>query len=78
MKTVIKKWGNSLGIRIPKVIVNDLSLKDGTIIEIDEQDDKIILYTKKHYLLDKMLENITSENLHSEMASGKAVGNEIW
>ncbi len=78
MKTVIKKWGNSLGIRIPKVIVNDLSLKDGTIIEIDEQDNKIILYTKKHYLLDNMLENITSENLHSEMASGKAVGNEIW
>ena len=78
MKTVIKKWGNSLGIRIPKVIVNDLSLKDGTIIEIDEQDDKIILYTKKHYLLDNMLENITSENLHCEMDSGKAVGNEIW
>jgi antitoxin MazE len=78
MKAVIKKWGNSLGIRIPKVIVNDLSLKDGTIIEIDEQDDKIILYTKKQYLLDNMLEKITNNNLHSEIISGKSTGNEIW
>lgn len=78
MKTIVKKWGNSLGIRIPKVIANDFSLKDGTIIEVDEQDNKIVLYIKKKYLLDTMLENITTENLHDEVLSGKSVGNEVW
>ncbi len=79
MQTVVKKWGNSLGIRIPKIIVNDFSLKDGSIIEVDEQDDKIILYTKKIvYSLDRMVENINSENIHCEIDSGKFLGWELW
>ncbi len=78
MKTVVKKWGNSLGIRIPKAIVNDLLLKDGTIIEITEQDNSILLRVKEEYLLDHMLENITNENLHHEISTGKPIGNEAW
>jgi mRNA-degrading endonuclease toxin of MazEF toxin-antitoxin module len=31
METVVKKWRNSLGIRIPNHIARELSLRDGSI-----------------------------------------------
>ena len=47
METVVKKWGNSLGIRIPKFIVKEFSLKDGTLIDIEDKDNQIIIHPKK-------------------------------
>ncbi len=47
MEAVIKKWGNSLGIRIPNMIVKNLSLKEGSSVEIDEEDNKVIIIPKK-------------------------------
>jgi antitoxin MazE len=42
METVIKKWGNSLGIRIPNLIVREFSLKDGSFVEIKDMGNEII------------------------------------
>jgi antitoxin component of MazEF toxin-antitoxin module len=33
METIVKKWGNSLGIRIPNAIARELSLKDGSFVD---------------------------------------------
>jgi|SRR4051794_12512837 antitoxin MazE len=33
MATTVKKWGNSLGVRIPKAIADQVSLEDGTPVE---------------------------------------------
>ena len=46
METIVKKWGNSLGIRIPKFIVKDLSLKDGSSVEIEDKEGQIIIQPK--------------------------------
>ncbi len=43
METLIKKWGNSYGIRIPKVILDKLQLKDGASLELTTKDGKLIL-----------------------------------
>jgi antitoxin component of MazEF toxin-antitoxin module len=34
MKATIQKWGDSLGIRIPKVIAMDLGLVNGSEVEL--------------------------------------------
>ena len=78
METVIKKWGNSLGVRIPGFIVKDLSLKDGSFVEIEEEGDKIVIKQKKKVDLNEMLKNIDINNLHGEIETEAPEGKEIW
>ncbi|HPF05655.1 MAG TPA: AbrB/MazE/SpoVT family DNA-binding domain-containing protein [Spirochaetota bacterium] len=73
----IKKWGNSLGVRIPKNFANNLSLKDGTIVEMKENDGEIIIYPVKDDLSD-ILSRINESNIHCEYETGKPEGKEIW
>ena len=47
METIIRKWGNSLGIRIPSHIAKDLSLEEGSCVEIEDVDNKIIIKPKR-------------------------------
>lgn len=78
METKIQKWGNSLGIRIPMNIINDLSLKNGSTVDITEVTDTIIIRPKKNHNLRELLEKISDENIHSEIDFGNSEGNEIW
>ena len=43
MEAVVKKWGNSLGIRIPNLIVRELSLKDGSFVDINDNGNEILI-----------------------------------
>jgi antitoxin MazE len=78
MEARIQKWGNSLGIRIPMNIIRELSLKDGSTVEIEKVTDRIVICPKETYDLDKMLADITAGNLHREIDFGTEEGNEIW
>jgi len=78
MEAVVKKWGNSLGIRIPNLIARELSLKDGSFVNINERGKEIIIMPIKKSRLSEMLNNINEQNLHAEIDTGKPVGNEIW
>jgi antitoxin MazE len=53
MKTVIKKWGNSLGIRIPSLLTKELSLEDGSFVNIKRKGKKIIIKPDKKVKIDK-------------------------
>jgi antitoxin MazE len=78
MPVKIQKWGNSLGVRIPKNIIEKVNLRENSEVEIDSSDGAIvILPAKKEYSLDSLLEQITKNNLHSE-EDFKTEGNEVW
>ena len=66
MQATIQKWGNSLGVRIPSSIAKDLSLKNGSTVEILEEDDRIIIQASTKKTLKEVLELVTDENIHSE------------
>jgi antitoxin MazE len=76
MEAVIKKWGNSLGIRIPNLIVKDLSLKDGSLVEIRDEGNKIVIRPKNK--LSEMLNLINETNIHEEVETNGPVGKELW
>ncbi len=78
METVIKKWGNSLGIRIPSLIAKDLSLKEGSFVEIEDERGKIVIKPKKKNDLKEMLKSINEKNIHNEFETESPVGNEAW
>ena len=78
MEAVVKKWGNSLGIRIPNLIVRELSLKDGSFVDINNNGNEILIKPIQKNNLSDMLTLITEENIHEEIKSTGPVGNEIW
>ena len=80
MQTKIKKWGNSLALRIPKLFALDANLKINKMVDISI-DKGIIIITpigEKEYSLKKLLEGVTENNLHEEFDTGAPVGKEIW
>lgn len=77
MEVVIRKWGNSLGLRIPSIWAKDNEVKSGNKVELVVEKGRIIILPHKKSL-DEMLEKITSENMHSEIKTGPATGNEEW
>lgn len=75
MQTSIKKWGNSLAIRIPSNISKALNLKEESIIDINLRDNKIILEKKQDLAL--LCQNIDENNLNIDSQWGdNAVGKE--
>jgi len=66
MQATIQKWGNSLGIRIPSFIAKDLALKNGSSVEIVEEDNKIIIRASRRKTLSEILELVNEENIHAE------------
>lgn len=57
MPIKIAKWGNSLGIRIPKHLAKQVQLQEGDEIEISAAENKLIVtpLKRKKYTLDAYL-----------------------
>jgi antitoxin MazE len=78
MEAVVKKWGNSLGIRIPNHIVREFSLKDGSFVDINDVGKEIIIKKNQKSKLSELLSKIKDQNIHEEIETGDPVGKEIW
>ena len=77
MESHIAKWGNSLGIRIPMALAKEIGLSEGTLIDLQVENESIIIRRKKNSL-EMLLSRITPENLHGEIKTGHPVGREVW
>ena len=73
----VSQWGDSLAVRIPANIAREWGVRAGALIEIVQRDDELVL-RKKSYDLNRMLAQITEDNLHAEIDTGPPVGNEAW
>ena len=80
MRTRIQKWGNSLALRIPKAFATEVGLQRETPIEVSLADGKLIItpVANPKPTLKQLLAKVTRENLHHEVDTGPAVGNETW
>ena len=78
MDAIIRKWGNSLGVRIPSNIAKEISIVDGSHVDIEDIDGQIIIRPKNRYDLKEMIKSIKKANIHEEVDSSNPVGNEIW
>jgi antitoxin MazE len=80
MQTKIKKWGNSLALRIPKLFAINANLKINKTVDISIDKGSIIItpINEKEYSLEKLLKGVNKGNLHGELDTGAPVGKEIW
>lgn len=91
MRTKIKKWGNSQGIRIPKVFLENLKISEEDDVEIISDQEKIVIKKiskTEHLTLRDRLENFYNQPIEEVLSKrtdspeeidwGKPVGKEIW
>lgn len=80
MEAVVSKWGNSLGLRLTKEISSELNIENGSKVNLKLKKNKIeiSLIKSENYTLDAMLASINKNNIHKEISTDPAMGNEVW
>ena len=80
MFTTIAKWGNSLALRIPQHIGQEIQINEGAEVDLVVVDGNLVIKprSRRRYSLEELVAGITPDNLHSEVESSAAVGNEAW
>ena len=76
----IKKWGNSLAIRIPSSVIQDLALSENSSVQITSNGVVATIQPKKRkkLSLEELVAAITPDNIHKEVDWGEPVGKEAW
>jgi antitoxin MazE len=80
MTTELGRWGNSLGVRIPKALAERAGLQEGDRVSLDVANDGalVIRAATPRYSLDELVAGITPRNRHDETDWGAPVGKEPW
>ena len=79
MITKVQKWGNSIGVRIPKAIAQDAEIQEGASVELRVEDGRLVIVpVRRKYTLAELVSKITPENCHPETDWGPPLGKEIW
>lgn len=79
MRTRIQKWGNSLALRIPKSFAAEAHLQQDSQVEVSLVDGRLVVSpVEPAFTLEHLLAGVTEQNLHREVDTGPATGNEVW
>ena len=78
MQAQITRWGNSLGIRIPKELALRIGLREGARVDLTAKGGQIVISAVRPlYTLDELLVGMTPEAVHEAFDWGPAVGHEV-
>jgi len=80
MRVQVKKWGNSLALRIPKPFAQDAEVREGTVVDFSVSKGKIVAVSlgRKKVTLRELLAKVSRRNLHGEVDTGRPAGRESW
>lgn len=81
MKTKIQKWGNSLGVRLPKSVREATAITPDTEVLLSVKDHKIVIEPigiSTRQKLENKLAKVSPENIHTETDWGVSQGREVW
>jgi antitoxin MazE len=77
--TQVARWGNSLGVRLPKSVALEAGIDAGDAVDVSVENGAIVIRpSRPTYSLEELVGNITSRNRHGESDWGEAVGHETW
>ena len=80
MVTKIQKWGNSLGLRIPKSFAKEAGVEEGSAVDISIDGERLVIQPvhSPAYKLRDLVSEIREDNIHEEIPAGDRVGREVW
>lgn len=73
-----KRWGNSIGLRIPKEMASELNLEEESAVYLQVKDGKLIIEPKKDLSLEEMVDLINEDNKQELIDFGNPVGRELY
>ncbi len=77
--TQIAKWGNSLGLRLPKAVAREAQVEAGDAVDVSVKNGAIIIRrSRPTYSLAALVGQITPRNCHDATDWGERVGREAW
>jgi antitoxin MazE len=79
MQTRVQKWGNSLGVRIPRSLAEQIGLGAGTEVSLSAKNGELVVKPAlpARLSLDELLTGVTADNLHSSVDTGEPIGVEL-
>ena len=81
MPTTVQKWGNSLGIRIPKSVAEQVDLRTGTEVEFETTGGVLIVRPsrtrRRRHTLAALLAKAKGPSPHRRLQSDHPVGREL-
>jgi antitoxin MazE len=80
MQTTIHKWGDGLGVRIPRSFAAEAQLEEGTAVDLSVENGQLLIrpLRGRKYPLTALLQKVNCRNLHREVSTSRAVGREAW
>ncbi|MGB7621860.1 MAG: AbrB/MazE/SpoVT family DNA-binding domain-containing protein [Terriglobia bacterium] len=80
MRVAVRKWGNSLALRIPKSLASDSRIAQGSMVEVTLERGRLVVTPLKvpEYSLTQLLAKVNHRNIHREVDTGSATGRESW
>ncbi len=80
MRTRIQRWGNSLALRIPKAFAVEARLEQDSQVEVSLVNGKLAVspVVESAPALEQLLAGVNEQNLHHEVDTGPAIGDEVW
>lgn len=78
METRVQRWGNSLAVRIPRSLADEVGLQDNSPVQLILRDRQLVIVPvlKPAFNLEALLAQVNDDNLHAEVLTGPAVGGE--
>lgn len=79
MHTNIKRWGNSLALRLPAAILGNTVFELDTEVDVRVEGNRLIIEpVQEPVTLATLLAKVTPENRHELVDWGPPVGKEVW
>ena len=77
MQVQVSRWGNSLGLRLPKELAALLGIGEGSRVDVSEDRGRIVISVDRPvYTLEELLVGMTPEAMHEAFDWGEDVGRE--
>ena len=76
MAITLQKWGNSVGVRLPKPMLEQVGLTEGSQVDVLVEGNRLVIQRKRLKLAD-LLAQCKPENRPETIDFGPPVGREI-
>ena len=77
MQTTVSRWGNSLALRLPRHVAEEVKLVEGSTVSLEIEDGSLrVTPTRKRFKLSELLEGEPCKS--QEFDWGQPLGDEAW
>ena len=77
MQVLLSKWGNSLGLRLPRALASQLGLAEGQTVEVRAEGDRLVVVAARPlYRVEDLLSGMTPRKMREAWDWGSDKGRE--